>query len=69
LHYNLILVPSLGDLQDNSTKRIETYKKGYMKGTTDLIILNPNKYYNGIAIEFKSPTLGFFLYIYIRISI
>lgn len=30
-------------------------KRGYQKGTPDIIILNPNKEYNGFAIELKTP--------------
>ena len=35
-HPNAILCPGLGELQDSSTKRIEAYKKGYMKGQFDI---------------------------------
>ena len=39
-HPNAILCAGLGELQDSSTKRIEAYKKGYMKGQFDITILN-----------------------------
>ena len=36
-------------------KRIESYKKGYLCGSPDLIINNLHKHYTGFAIEFKNP--------------
>ena len=53
-HPNAIL--GLGELQDSSTKQIEAYKKGYMKGQFDITILNNHKKYNFLAVELKSPT-------------
>ena len=46
---------SLGELQDTSQKRIESYQKGYKSGFQDLVIFEHNTSYNGFAIEFKSP--------------
>ena len=46
---------TLGELQNTSEKRIESYKKGYKAGISDLIIYEHNTSYNGFAIEFKSP--------------
>ena len=51
-----IMVPGLGENQDTSSKRIDSWKKGYKKGQPDLMILNYHKDYNGLCIEFKSPT-------------
>ena len=51
-----ILVPGLGENQDTSEKRINSWKKGYMRGQPDLMILNYHKDYRGLCIEFKSPT-------------
>ena len=51
-----ILVPGLGENQDTSEKRINSWKKGYMRGQPDLMILNYHKDYKGLCIEFKSPT-------------
>ena len=45
----------LGENQDSVNKRIDSFKKGYLFGTPDLIIHNLNKHYTGLAIEFKSP--------------
>ena len=42
--------------QDTPTKRINSWKKGYVKGQPDVIIVNNHKEYNGLCIEFKSPT-------------
>jgi hypothetical protein len=52
---NSLFVASLGENQDTSYKRIDSYKKGYLKGTPDLIINNLHKKYGGFAIEFKTP--------------
>ena len=51
-----ILVPGLGENQDTSEKRINSWKKGYMRGQPDLMVLNYHKDYKGLCIEFKSPT-------------
>ena len=36
-------------------KRIVSHKKGYLRGSPDLIINNLHEYYTGFAIEFKNP--------------
>ena len=67
LHYNVVdlirkyypeslLVAGLDENQDTSDKRLDSYKKGYMRGQPDLIILDYNLYSKGLCIEFKSPT-------------
>ena len=50
-----IFVASLGENQGTSIKRIDSFNKGHIKGTPDLIINNLHKYYTGFAIEFKTP--------------
>ena len=50
-----IFVTALGENQGTSIKRIDSFNKGYMKGTPDLIINNLHKYCTGFAIEFKIP--------------
>ena len=50
-----LLVASLGENQDSPYKRIDSYRKGYLHGSPDLIVLNLHKHYNGLAIEFKNP--------------
>ena len=51
-----ILVAGLGENQDTEDKRLDSYKKGYSRGQPDLMILNFHKDYQGLCIEFKSPT-------------
>ena len=46
---------TLGENQDTAHKRIDSFKKGYLHGSPDLIIHNLHKHYSGFAIEFKSP--------------
>ena len=46
---------TLGENQDTSKKRIDSYKKGYLRGSPDLIINNLHKHYTCFAIEFKNP--------------
>ena len=41
--------------QDTVHKRIDSFKKGYLRGSPDLIINNLYKHYTGFCIEFKSP--------------
>jgi len=47
---------SLGELQDNENKRINSWKMGYTSGFPDLVLFEHNQSYNGLSIEFKSPT-------------
>ena len=44
-----------GENQCTSIKRIESHRKGYLRGSPDLIINNLHKHYTGFCIEFKSP--------------
>ena len=46
---------TLGDNQDTVHKRIDSFKKGYLRGSPDLIINNLHKHYTGFCIEFKNP--------------
>ena len=46
---------TLGENQDTVHKRIDSFKKGYLHGSPDLIINNLHEHYSGFAIEFKSP--------------
>ena len=50
-----LLTATLGENQNTSIKRIESHRKGYLRGSPDLIINNLHKHYTGFAIEFKSP--------------
>ena len=46
---------TLGENQDTAFKRIDSFKKGYVRGSPDLIINNLHKHYTGFCIEFKNP--------------
>ena len=51
-----ILVAGLGENQDTEDKRLDSYKKGYVRGQPDLMVLNYHKDFEGLSIEFKSST-------------
>ena len=46
---------TLGENQDTVQKRIDSFKKGYIRGSPDLIINNLHKHFTGFCIEFKTP--------------
>ena len=48
-------IAGLGENQSESI-RLSSYKKGYMAGQCDLMIMNPTAKCNSLCIEFKSPT-------------
>ena len=50
-----LFTTSLGELQDSSEKRLDSFYKGYLRGSPDLTIQNLHKHYTGFCIEFKSP--------------
>ena len=52
---NSIFTATSGENQDTGKKGIESYKKGYLRGSPDLIIKNLHKQYTGCAIEFRNP--------------
>ena len=45
---------TLGENQDTVYKRIDSFKKGYLHGSPDLIIHNLHKRHSGMCLEFKS---------------
>ena len=47
---------TLGEMQDTSDKRLMSYKMGYTAGFSDLLIYEHSTYYNGLCLEFKSPS-------------
>lgn len=51
-----LLAICAGELQDTAAKRINMYKKGYLSGTPDILILNKHDTYRGFAIELKTPS-------------
>ena len=50
-----LFIVTLGENQDTVYKRIDSFKKGYLRGSPDLIINNLHKRYSGFTIEMKSP--------------
>ena len=46
---------TLGENQDTVYKRIDSFKKGYLRGSPDLVINNLHKHYTGFCVEFKNP--------------
>ena len=46
---------TLGENQDTAFKRINSFKKGYLRGSPDLIINDLHKHCTGFCIEFKGP--------------
>ena len=50
-----IFTVTLSENQDTVHKRIDSFKKGYLRGSPDLIINNLHKHYSSFAIEMKSP--------------
>jgi prophage antirepressor-like protein len=66
LHYNVIkfirnnfhdpiIIAGLGEHQTTSDLRVDSFCKGYTKGQPDILLLNYHKYFNGLAIELKTP--------------
>lgn len=50
-----IIIAGLGENQDTYEKRIDSSKKGYLKGQPDILIVSPHSGYTGFAIELKTP--------------
>ena len=50
-----LFTATLGENQDSVNKWIDSFYKGYSKGSPDLIIHNLHKRYVGFCIEFNSP--------------
>ena len=50
------IIAGLGELQDTTMKRCDAYRKGYVGGQPDVIILNQTDQWSGFAIELKSPS-------------
>jgi len=53
--YDALIVPGLGENQTTSSIRCASHCKGYCSGQPDILLLNYHKYFNGIAIELKTP--------------
>ena len=54
-----LLVAGLGENQDTNDKRLDSYKKGYMRGQPDLMVLDYHKDYKSLCIEFILPTYNY----------
>ena len=54
-----LLIAGIGENQRTESVRINSWKKGYMAGQCDLMIVNPTSKYNSLYIEFKSPSGSF----------
>ncbi len=50
-----LLYAGLGELQDTVQKRIYATCAGYIKRTSEIILNNLHKTYNGLTIELKTP--------------
>ena len=53
-----LFTATLGENQDTAFKRIDSFKKRYLRGSPDLIVNNLHKHYTGFCFEFKSPKGG-----------
>ena len=51
-----VLIPGLGEMLDTDDRRICAWRKGYTRGTTDLLLVERTTKYCGLAFEFKTPT-------------
>ena len=50
-----LFTTTLSENQDSGLKRIESHRKGYLRGSPDLIINNLHKHFTGFCIKFKNP--------------
>ena len=50
-----LFIVTLVENQDTVHKRIDSFKKEYLRGSPDLIINNLHKHCTGFCIEFKNP--------------
>ena len=49
------MLAGLGEFQTTDALRLEGWKKGYQKGTADLMIVNNHLDHRGFCLEFKNP--------------
>ena len=50
-----LFTATLGELQRTCEERIGSWRKGYLRGSPDLVIYNLHKRYTSFCIEFKTP--------------
>ena len=53
-----LMIAGLGENQITPDLRMSSWKKGYMSGQCDLMIINPTSKYNSRCLEFKSLRLN-----------
>ena len=51
----VVVIPGLGENQITKDLRIDSYRKGYIGGQPDILVISSHKTYNGLAIELKTP--------------
>ena len=51
-----LMIAGLGENQKTDIVRLDSWKKGYMAGQCDLMLMNPTNECNSLCLEFKSPT-------------
>ena len=52
---DVVVIPGLGENQITKDLRIDSYRKGYIGGQPDILVVSSHKTYNGLAIELKTP--------------
>ena len=52
---DIVVIPGLGENQITKDLRIDSYRKGYIGGQPDILVISSHKTYNGLAIELKTP--------------
>ena len=50
-----LIIPGLGEHQTTSSTRCDSHCKGYCSGQPDILWSNFHIYFNGVAIELKTP--------------
>ena len=50
-----LMIAGLGENQSTDASRIESWRKGYMAGQCDLMLMNPTAKINSLCLEFKDP--------------
>ena len=48
------VIPGMGEMQTTTHQKIDGWKKDYLGGQPDLLILNRTTQYDGFAIELKT---------------
>ena len=56
-----VIVPGVGELQRENRTKTRAKHMAYRPGQPDLILLTPNQFYYGMALEIKNPNKPFVL--------